>query len=113
MGYPHYGPCIEWQDIYNQREFSARTFGPGERTKGVINHIKKELKEIKADPTDLEEWVDVLILAIDGAWRTGYSPKDIIQAYKNKMKKNMEREWPDWRTADPNKAIEHIRETDV
>ena len=36
--------------LYRQRAFSERTFGPGARTKGVLNHIRKELAEIEADP---------------------------------------------------------------
>ncbi len=53
--------------LYRQREFSLRTFGPGPRTAGVIDHIRKELREIEADPLDLEEWIDVVLLAFDGA----------------------------------------------
>jgi len=95
--------------IYKQREFSEKTFGPGQRTDGVIDHIKKELKEIKAQPTDLEEWIDVVMLALDGAWRAGHSPEEIATQLENKLIKNMCRQWPDWRTAEPGKAIEHVR----
>jgi hypothetical protein len=38
-----------------------------------IKHIKKELDdEIAHDPLDLGEWIDVIILGLDGAWRTGH-----------------------------------------
>ena len=57
--------------IRRHMEFSARTFGPGPRAAGVIDHIRKELREIEAAPDDLEEWIDVLMLALDGAWRSG------------------------------------------
>ena len=40
----------------------------------------KELKEIHDDPSDIKEWVDVMILAFDGALRQGHSPNDIINA---------------------------------
>ena len=96
--------------IYRQREFSRQTFGPGERTQGVIDHIRKELKEIEACPGDLEEWIDVIILAIDGAWRVGFTPTEIEAALERKQTKNERRNWPDWRTAPKDKAIEHIRE---
>jgi len=96
--------------LARQREWSERTFGPGERTAGVLDHIRKELREIEADPTDLEEWIDVVILALDGAWRMGYSPAQIIAALVAKSAKNRSRKWPDWRTAEPGKAIEHVRE---
>lgn len=92
-----------------QRAFSERTFGPGARTRGVVDHIRKELAEIEADPTDVMEWVDVVILAFDGAWRAGWEPAAIVAAIVAKQEKNERRRWPDWRAADPDKAIEHDR----
>lgn len=95
--------------LRRQVEFSARTFGPGARSDGVVQHIAKELDEIRADPTDLIEWIDVVILALDGAWRAGYTPEQIVDALQAKQSRNESRTWPDWRTADPNKPIEHDR----
>ena len=95
--------------LARQRSFSERTFGPGARTKGVIDHIRKELLEIEAAPADLSEWIDVVILALDGAWRTGATPEQIIAALVAKQDKNEARQWPDWRTAAPDQAIEHVR----
>lgn len=71
--------------------------------------VRKELREIEQNPTDLEEWIDVMLLACDGAWRAGYEPKEMAAALAAKLAKNESRTWPDWRTADPDKAIEHIR----
>lgn len=98
--------------LERQCAFSERTFGPGARTKGVIDHIRKELAEIEADPADISEWVDVIILAFDGAWRAGWNPHDIVAVLVAKQTKNEARAWPDWRTADPDKAIEHDRSRD-
>lgn len=101
------------QHLHRQVEFSARTFGPGQRTAGVCDHIRKELAEVQADAAagvhTLPEWVDVIILALDGAWRSGATPEQIVAAIVAKQAKNEGRRWPDWRTADPNKAIEHDR----
>lgn len=99
--------------LQRQREWSGRTFGPGPRTAGVIDHIRKELREIEADPTDLSEWIDVVILALDGAWRAGGTPEQIIAALVAKQTKNEGRTWPDWRTVSPDKAIEHDRTQDA
>jgi len=99
--------------LQRQRGWSGATFGPGARVQGVVDHIRKELKEIEADPGDLKEWIDVVILALDGAWRSGASPSEIIDALVSKQTKNEGRVWPDWRTADPNKAIEHDRSKDA
>ncbi|MGE7139179.1 dATP/dGTP pyrophosphohydrolase domain-containing protein, partial [Luteibacter sp. NPDC031894] len=99
--------------LQRQRDWSGKTFGPGSRSQGVVDHIRKELKEIEADPGDLKEWIDVVILALDGAWRSGAQPQEIIDALVSKQTKNEGRVWPDWRTADPNKAIEHDRSHDA
>lgn len=55
------------------------------------------------------KWIDVVILALDGAWRTGATPAQIIDALVAKQTKNEARTWPDWRTAPADKAIEHVR----
>ncbi|HCR1227040.1 TPA: DUF550 domain-containing protein [Pseudomonas aeruginosa] len=95
--------------LERQRQFSERTFGPGSRAAGVVDHIRKELREIEEAPGDLAEWIDVVILALDGAWRTGATPAQIIDALLAKQAKNESRTWPDWRTAPADKAIEHNR----
>jgi hypothetical protein len=95
--------------IKRQRAFSLVTFGPGARTKGVCDHIRKELGEIEEDPTDIMEWVDVILLALDGAWRAGWEPTNIAAAIEAKQTKNEGRKWPDWRTQPTDRAIEHDR----
>lgn len=100
---------IDATHIDTQRAWSEQTFGPGPRTKGVIDHIKKELKEIEEDPSDVLEWIDVIILALDGAWRTGLGSQEILDALLAKQEKNYRRVWPDWRTMSPDQAIEHVK----
>lgn len=95
--------------LHRQRAFSQRTFGPGARTAGVLDHIRKEITEIEAYPGDLSEWVDVVLLALDGAWRHGHSPEQIAQAIADKQARNEQRQWPDWRSQPEGKAIEHVR----
>lgn len=101
------------EHLHRQREFSERTFGHGERLAGVIDHIRKELAEVEKAAADgeptLPEWVDVIILALDGAWRSGATPQEISAAIAAKQARNEARKWPDWRSADPGKAIEHDR----
>ncbi len=96
--------------IRRAKAFSERTFGPGARTAGVVAHIRKELVEIEAAPADLSEWIDVVILALDGAWRAGYSAEHIVEALAAKQAKNEARKWPDWRTAPADGPIEHVRD---
>ena len=95
--------------LAHQAEWSESTFGPGKRTAGICEHIRKELLEIEANPDDADEWIDVIILALDGAWRVGLPPHRIIARIIAKQEKNKGRRWPDWRSASPDKAIEHIK----
>lgn len=76
----------------------------------MIAHIRKELEELEADPYDLEEWIDVVLLACDGAWRHGHEPEAIAAALRAKLQKNKSRQWPDWRTTPEDEPIEHVRE---
>lgn len=96
--------------LKDQIEFSSKAFGPTGRLLGIVDHIRRELIEVEAEPYDLEEWVDVILLGLDGAWRAGYSPENIAKGLKAKLEKNKKREWPDWRTSHPEKAILHKRE---
>jgi hypothetical protein len=96
--------------VNKQMMWSTKNFGPGPRTSGILEHIAKEMLEIAAEPLDLEEWIDVVILALDGAWRTGANAEAIVAMLEQKQKKNFSRRFPDWRTAPPGKAIEHIRD---
>lgn len=92
-----------------QRTWSLRTFGHGHRVNGILEHIAKEIAEVMRDPTDIMEWVDIVLLALDGAWRAGYSPTQIAHAIDRKQTINEARDWPDWRLNDGH-AIEHLKE---
>lgn len=92
--------------IDRQRKWSTHTFGPGPRLKGILEHIRRELKEIEESPGDVTEWIDVVILALDGAWRAGYDPINIAAAMANKQQKNFARKWPEPTSEDV--AVEHI-----
>lgn len=100
--------------------FSRATFEPGERTHGVADHVRSELREIVTadNPADrAEEWVDVVKLGLDGLWRAmganGTPPDRIADELcwmlAEKQMVNELREWPDWRAAPSDKAIEHTR----
>ena len=96
--------------LNNQIVFSVRTFGPHNNVESLLDHISKECEEIRENPQDLEEWIDIMILAFDGALRQGHSPDSLVKMLEHKLEKNKNRTWPDWRTVDKTKAIEHIKE---
>ena len=95
--------------IRAHEDWSFPTFGPatGHDTERVCRHIEKELREIRDNPLDCEEWADVIILAIDGALRSGHSPMVIANTLQWKQKKNMARTWV--MPVDPRTPIEHHR----
>jgi hypothetical protein len=101
--------------LTRQRDFSRRAFGPGTRQAGILDHIRTELVEVEAAaPADvLGEWTDLVILALDGAWRSGATPEQIAAALTAKLARNEQRTWPDWRTAPTDRAIEHDRTKDT
>jgi hypothetical protein len=102
---------IDVAHLERQREFSLKTFGPGHRRHGVIKHIEKELDEIRAtDGTDVSEWADVVILALDGALRAGHDPQTMLDAILAKQELNESRQWPDPTGYPEGEAIEHIRD---
>lgn len=100
--------------------WSHAIFGPGVRTQGVVDHIRKELVEVLEGGGESAEWVDVVILALDGLTRQlaycngkradpAVVAEVAVKMIVGKQTRNEARVWPDWRTADPNKAIEHVR----
>lgn len=145
--------------LTRQAAFSRATFGPGPRTEGVIDHVKKELREVekcyeprtrtvitgsyispesmkrvestREEPVEIDpkeqhedaalEWADVAILGLDGLtraisaanpdWTFARVAAKAVEMIVAKQGKNELRDWPDWRTAAPGKAIEHVRGT--
>lgn len=108
------------QHLLRQMAWSHATFGPGVRTQGVVDHIRKELVEVLEGNGDSAEWVDVVILALDGLTRqlsycTGEraNPTTIaevaVRMIVGKQGRNEARVWPDWRTMPADRAIEHVR----
>lgn len=116
-----------YEHLRRQAAFSRATFGPGPRTVGVTDHIRKELIEVKDATSAAErskEWTDVAILGLDGLLRSCREQLASIgvgeptnaevaqmacRLIREKQDENEIRDWPDWRTSDPHKAIEHIR----
>lgn len=71
--------------LRRQNEVSQAKFGVGERTDSITKKIEHELSEVKADPYDLAEWIDIIILATDGYCRHGGSPDSFIRDLHAKL----------------------------
>lgn len=135
------------QFLARQCAFGRATFGPGERRLGVLDHITKEIEEVKKAETHearAEEWVDLVILSQDGLLRAvremlregmaahadqpmiflgteivgrfgeptnDYVAKLALIMLTGKRDKNELRNWPDYRTASEDVALEHEQGT--
>lgn len=110
------------QHLIRQMVFSRATFGPGERMEGVLDHMAKEIEEVRRANGDSSEWVDLVILALDGLTRRLWAisnyeksadeiASDAVRIIVGKQGRNERRNWPDWRTAPEDRAIEHVRGT--
>ena len=64
---------LDWNDyLLRHIEWGWHTFGTpadGRGPLGPLDHALKEVEEIAADPTDIVEWIDAIILTIDGYFR--------------------------------------------
>lgn len=105
--------------ISAKARWSRETFGNGPRTIGILKHIRKELEEIEADPFDLEEWIDVFMLATDGFWRAwvvnnpeiAWDMDEMGTCFMNGIRaKHLKNVGRKWAAGNQNVPSEHIRE---
>ncbi|HAY5127388.1 TPA: DUF550 domain-containing protein [Escherichia coli] len=74
---------------------------------GPLKHLSKETLEAAAEPDDLSEWADMQFLLWDAQRRAGISDAEITAAMGDKLKINMERQWPEPKDGEPRL---HIKE---
>ena len=74
---------------------------------GPLKHLSKEALEAAAEPDDLSEWADMHFLLWDAQRRSGISDAEITAAMEDKLKINMERQWPEPKDGEPRL---HIKE---
>lgn len=86
---------IDLAEFFDDKaSWSRATFGPADRAIGLCEHIREELIEIESDPACLEEWIDVVLLAMDGAWRSaGADGQAFVAALVAKDQRNRARTW--------------------
>ncbi|WP_431189966.1 dATP/dGTP pyrophosphohydrolase domain-containing protein [Escherichia coli] len=87
-------------------EWSDKTFGDVGPV-GPLKHLSKEALEAAAEPDDLSEWADMQFLLWDAQRRAGISDAEITAAMEDKLKINMERQWPEPKDGEPRL---HIKE---
>ncbi len=74
---------------------------------GPLKHLSKEALEAAAEPDDLSEWADMQFLLWEAQRRAGISDAEITAAMEDKLKINMERQWPEPKDGEPRL---HIKE---
>ena len=72
----------------------------------VMAHCKEEIDEVLADPTDIMEWADVLMIYLHGAQIYGYSIDKIYLAMLDKFEIIKKR---DWLPPDEKGIIRHVK----
>lgn len=102
------GSSLQLRNLIRQRhaEWSDKTFGCVGPV-GPLKHLSKEALEAAAEPDDLSEWADMQFLLWDAQRRAGISDAEITVAMEDKLKINMERQWPEPKDGEPRL---HIKE---
>lgn len=94
-----------WQEMQDDiGAFTDKTFGHS-TVASKMAHLKEECDEVTADPQDLHEWADCLILLLDAARRAGHNIDDLHKAVSEKMDINKKRNWG---TADQDGVVRHV-----
>jgi len=102
------------EHLERQFKWQRETFGNVQRVEGVFNHLEKEIIEFRlSDCQDPMELIDMIYLLFNIMAYLGVTGQGAAHLWITKQNTNEGRKWPDWRTADPTKAIEHIRDGDV
>lgn len=87
--------------------WSDAKFGAGREPIGNINHLLKEVGELRDNPYNPEHWADVLILVLNASRQAGYNVDDLIQATEAKFA--VIQTWK-WNEPDELGVIQHVRE---
>lgn len=107
------------QNLMNEiSEWSDATFGNGQRNPAIVYHLKKELDElidcfhISAVDSPKNrmlrmEFADCFMLLLDSAHHACFSANDILEAVREKLEINKNREWD---KPDENGVVEHIED---
>lgn len=110
-------PCLyetvqlgqEFQILYDEIGlWSQATFGTDQERGpiGSLKHLSKEALEAAADPGDVNEYADCLILILDASRRAGISARALVDAGHAKMKVNRSRVYP---RPGKDEVSEHVR----
>jgi hypothetical protein len=82
-----------WEELVReQREFQNELF-PTSSAASCAAHLAEEVQEVLAEPGNLKEWADCLLLVLGGAQRAAPSDEDFRAAVWAKMQECRGRTW--------------------
>lgn len=65
--------------------------------------------DLAKKPYDKGLWIRALHISIEGFEAANGGQDEMLMQLFAKQRKNFNRDWPDWRLTDPNKAVEHVK----
>ena len=74
-----------------------------------LDHLKMVLVLLTEEPQNAVLWFKALAIAVKGYERACGDSDELLMQMFAKQRKNFNRDWPDWRLTDPNKAVEHVK----
>lgn len=97
----------DWQTLQDDIAAWASKQFPHQTPHSKLEHMRSEIEELDADPTDLGEYADCFMLLIDTARLAGYNMSDIFDAVGAKLEINRQRKWSE---PDENGVSYHIKD---
>ena len=89
---------------WEMTDWAEKTF-PQRTNHSILTHLRRELDEIEANPDDVEEWADAMLLFLHGLRERKIDLKHLIVALDIKFEKNKKRKWG---TPDEHGVVEHL-----
>lgn len=110
--------CANVEDVMSldvllmvKREWSLSVFGPDYTYGELLAHIRKEVAEVAANPNDTTEWIDIILLAMDGYWRANDRTSRAQNLMRDLAAKVEENKYRQWERSAPGEPMEHKRES--
>lgn len=71
--------------LNKQRRWSFENHGNDEKTVAVLQTIYGEVVSTNGQPKDVNLWIRIIVLALEGALRQGFTPHEICEALEKKQ----------------------------
>lgn len=92
---------------YDLKTWTEKQF-PQRNTASIMAHLRKETAEVEAEPLDIMEYADCMMLLLDAASYNGLHASDILRACGENLVINKSRKWG---KANDQGFVEHVNPT--